>query len=285
MANIYLNGAFVPLSQARVPVMDRGFLFGDGIYEVIPTYGGRPVRWIAHMERLERSLAGIRLAPPLTREAWSDLCARLLAQQPGLDQALYLQVTRGAPPTRDHRFPSDDTPPTVMALAKPISPRPATLAEQGVAVLVREELRWGRCDLKTTSLVAAVLFAQEASEQGAEETLLVRDGWMIEGATSNLFAVIDGVIVTPPLGHALLAGITRALVIDLAQAAGLRVEERPISRATLDQADEVWISSATREIMPVTRVEQQTIGSGCPGPIWRLLDATYQDYKNQLTAL
>ncbi len=265
--------------------MDRGFLFGDGVYEVIPTYGGRPVRWIAHMERLERSLAGIRLAPPLTREAWSDLCARLLAQQPGLDQSLYLHVTRGAPPTRDHRFPSDDIPPTVMALAKPISPRPATLAEQGVTVLVREELRWGRCDLKTISLVAAVLFAQEASEQDAEETLLQRDGWMIEGASSNLFAVIDGVILTPPLSHALLAGITRALVIDLARAAGLRVDERPISRTELNQAQEVWITSATREIMPVTRIEQQVIGEGCPGPIWRKLDAAYQDYKQHLEPL
>lgn len=281
MHELYLNGAFVAPQQAMISVMDRGFLFGDGVYEVIPAYAGRPLRAAEHLQRLDNSLRGIGLQAPLSLAEWSAIFTRLLAAEPDADQALYLQVTRGAAAHRDHRFPARPTP-TVMAMAKPMSARDPAVAEQGVAVVTREDIRWLRCDIKTTSLLAAVLLRQSAQEAGAEEAILVRDGLALEGSTSNLFIVQDGQLITPPKGPLLLAGITRDLVLELARQVKIPIRERDIAVAELQGADEVWISSSTREVMPVTRLDDRPLGAGCPGPLWRRIDACYQAFKAEL---
>lgn len=283
MGEVYLNGAFMPLSQARVPVLDRGFLFGDGVYEVIPAYQGVPLRLEAHFDRLEHSLAGIRLANPLSRTDWRAILARLLAAQPEPRQALYLQVTRGAPASRDHRFPVS-TPPTVFAMVKPVAARSPQIHDHGVKAILREDSRWQRCDLKTISLVAAVLLQQDAADQSAEEALLVRAGQVVEGSTSNVFLLQQGHLLTPPLGAALLAGITRELVIELARAEGLSVIERPISVAECRAAEELWLCSSTRELLAITQLDDAPIGNGRPGPLWRALDNAYRAYTERLVA-
>jgi D-alanine transaminase len=281
MNEIYLNGAFVPPADAKVSVFDRGFLFGDGVYEVIPAYGGRPLRLTEHLARLGNSLRGIGMAEPLGQDEWSAIFERLLSAAPRVDQAIYVQVTRGAPPTRDHRFP-DDVPPTLLAMAKVMKPRDPVVAEFGVSAIVRDDIRWLRCDIKSVSLLASVMLREEADEADAEEALLVRDGHVVEGSTSNLFICRGGVIVTPPHGRLLLPGITRDLVVDLARDAGLPLEERPIPAGELVEADEVWITSSTREVMPVTRIDGVPVGDGTPGPLWRRIDALYQDCKAEL---
>jgi len=281
MNEIYLNGAFIPPEQARISVFDRGFLFGDGVYEVIPAYGGKPLRLREHLQRLANSLGGIGMAEPLSHDEWAAIFDRLLGASPRVDQAIYVQVTRGAPPVRDHRFP-EDTPPTLLAMSKIMKPRDPVVAEFGISAIVRDDIRWLRCDIKAISLLAAVLLREEADEADAEEALLVRDGHVTEGSTSNVFVCRAGTLLTPPKGPLLLPGITRDLVVDLARGAGLPVQERPIPVAELLEADEVWISSSTREVMPVTRIDGAPVGDGTPGPLWRRIDALYQDCKAEL---
>lgn len=285
MDAVYLNGRFVAPDQAQVSVMDRGFLFGDGVYEVIPAYGGRPLRCAEHLARLDNSLRGIGMPNPLTAAAWMEVLAQLLAAGPGDapdgDQALYVQVTRGAAPTRDHRFP-EAVEPTVLAMARPLRAREPRIAEAGVAAILCEDIRWQRCDLKTTALIAAVLLRQQAAEADAEEAILVRGGLVVEGSTSNLFVVRAGELVTPPKGPALLPGITRDLVLELARADGIPCVERDLAEAELRSADEIWITSSTREVMPVTRLDGGAVGEGRPGPLWRRIDARYQGYKQRL---
>ncbi len=215
---------------------------------------------------------------PLPRARWSEIFSRLLAGAPGRDQAIYLQVTRGAAPVRDHRF-GERREPTVFAMARPMRPRDPAVVASGVRAILREDTRWQRCDLKVISLVAAVLLRQEAEDNGAEEAILIRDGLAVEASTSNLFLVEDDVILTPPKDHRLLPGITRDLVLELASGAGLTTRERDIPVETLRNATEVWITSSTREIMPVTRLDGAPVGDGRPGPLWRRLDALYQAYK------
>ncbi|MBK5971124.1 MULTISPECIES: aminotransferase class IV [Thiorhodovibrio] len=281
MTQVYLNGEFLPLAEARVPVLDRGFLFGDGVYEVIPAYGRKPLRLGAHLDRLERSLAGIRLDNPLARSDWEGIVARLLDAHEANDQAIYLQVTRGAPAVRDHRFPAK-TSPTVFVMTKALTPRDPNIAEYGVAAVLREDTRWQRCDIKSVSLVAAVLLRQEAADESAEEALLVRDGHVVEGSISNLFVVHEGRLTTPPTGPELLSGITREFVIELARREGLPLAEQPVPVAACRTADEMWICSSTRELLPVTRLDGNPVGDGRVGPMWRRLDAAYQECKAQL---
>ena len=280
MGEIYLNGQFVPPEQAVVSVLDRGFLFGDGVYEVIPAYAGKPLRTPEHLQRLENSLRAIGMQAPLSDVQWDEIFARLLSASPEADQAIYLQVTRGVAPTRDHRFPKAPTP-TVMAMAKPMKVRDPAIAREGVAAVVREDIRWLRCDIKSTALLAAVMLRQEADEAGAEEAILIRDGLALEGSTSNLFIVLDGVLVTPPKGQLLLPGITRDLVLELAERAGLASREADVPVAALRNAEEVWITSSTREVMPVTRLDGQLIGSGKPGAAWQRIDDQYQAFKRE----
>lgn len=272
---VYLNGEFLPLEQARVSVLDRGFLFGDGVYEVIPVYGGRPLRLEEHLTRLDGSLRGIRMTSPLSRAEWAGVVGRLIDGPD--DQSVYLQVTRGAGPRRDHAIPAGVTP-TVFAMCSPIAPVPFA----GVRAITLDDIRWRWCNIKAITLLPNVLLRQEAVDRGCAEAVLVRDGRVTEGTASNVFAVIDGVIVTPPKGPELLPGITRDLVLELVQAEGLPARERAISLAEFAGADEIWITSSTREVLPVVELDGRPVGRGTPGPVWERVSALYQDFKRRL---
>lgn len=279
----WLDGAFLPLAEARVPVLDRGFLFGDAVYEVIPVYGGRPCRMDEHLARLSASLAATAIPEPHDRATWRNLLGRLVEANGGGDLALYLQVTRGVAPKRDHAI-APGLVPTVFAMAMPIAPRPPELGERGLAAVIVADSRWARCQIKATTLLANVLHKREATEQDADDALLVRDGHVIEATASNVFAVLDGVAVTPPVDPVMLTGVTRNLVLELAAAGGIETREAPLPVADLARASEVWLTSSTREVSPVTTLDGQPVGDGRPGPQWRRIDALYQEYKAALPA-
>lgn len=284
MANdtkVYLNGRLLPRAEARVPVMDRGFLFGDSVYEVIPVYGGHLFRLDHHLDRLDASLDAIRMANPMTHGAWRSMLVELIGQRPGEDQSIYLQVTRGAADKRDHAIP-DGVTPTVFAMATPLAPIAPEVATDGIAAITLDDLRWQRCDIKATTLLANVLARQIAKEQGAFEAILIRDGLALEGAASNLFVFTSGRLVTPPKSRFLLPGITRDLVIELARANQIPLSEADIPVSVLATADEVWLTSSTREVMPVTRLDGRAVGAGRPGPVWRRMNDLYQAYKAHL---
>jgi D-alanine transaminase len=277
---VYLNGHYLPESEARVSVLDRGFLFGDGVYEVVPAYGGRLFRLEQHLDRLDRSLTAVRIMPPLDRAGWTRMLTELLARNPGGDRSVYLQVTRGAA-RRDHAFPEDASP-TVFAMVNALQPCDPAVLEAGVAAVTMPDTRWTRCDIKAITLLANILARQQAVEAGATEAILVRAGQAIEGAASNLFVVGDGVIVTPPKDFSLLPGITRDLVVELAGVNGIPLMETPITEAGLRAAEEIWLTSSTREILPVTRLDDRPVGTGRPGPVWTRMMGLYQAYKQQL---
>ncbi len=280
---VYLNGDFVPMEQARVPVMDRGFLFGDGAYEVIPVYGRCLLRLAEHLDRLRRTLDGIGIDPPLSHAQWGRVLDRLVAQCPAADQAVYLHVTRGTMARRDHAWPAD-LEPTVLAMTNPLAAPDAQLLAHGVGAIVLDDDRWLHCDLKTTALLANALLRQRAVQAGCKEALLVRDGLVTEGAASNVLAVVDAVLVTPPKGPRLLPGITRDVVLELARAHGVEAAERDLRLDELRQAQEVWITSSTQEILPVTRLDDRAVGGGRPGPVWQRLHALFQNHKRALAA-
>ena len=278
MAQVYLNGAFLPLEEARIPVMDRGFLFGDGVYEVIPVYGGRLFRLAHHLERLDNSLRGIRLQPPLTHAQWAQVLQALTAQLPDQDQSVYLQVTRGPAATRDHRIP-EEVRPTLFAMTRPVHPADAGIGKEGVAALTTRDIRWQMCDVKAITLLANVLLREQAADAGAMEAILVRDGLAVEGAASNLFIVQAGRIVTPPKSRHLLPGITRDLVLELAAEHALPHAEADIPAAALESAGEIWLTSSSREVMPVTQLDGKPVANGRPGPMWKEMNRLFQEYK------
>jgi len=278
MPTAYLNGSFLPLEDACVPVMDRGFLFGDGVYEVIPVYGGKLFRLAQHLQRLQSSLDGVRIGNPLTADAWRRLLEELVASNAGSDQAVYLQVTRGVAAKRDHAFPAD-VGPTVFAMSHPLPAACSAAAEQGIHAITLPDIRWQHCNIKAITLLPNVMLRQQAIEAGTAEAILIRDGYATEGAASNLFIVSNGVLVTPPKGPALLPGITRDLIIELAAGNALPYREARISTAELHSADEIWLTSSTREISPVLRLDDAAVGSGMPGAVWKLMMALFQTYK------
>jgi D-alanine transaminase len=284
MTTVYLNGTFEPLEEARISIMDRGFLFGDGVYEVIPAYGGRLFRLEPHLDRLQGSLDGIRLGNPLSRAAWRAVLEELLRRNrdpddPRDDQSLYLQVTRGVAPKRDHAFPVPEQP-TVLAMSNPIAPPSPELARHGMSAIRLPDSRWQHCHLKTITLLANVLSRQQALDAGAGEAILVRDGLANEGAASNLFVVSDGVLRTPPKSAKLLPGITRDLVLELAREHGIPCHEEDIPATDLESADEIWLTSSTREILPVTELDGNAVGDGRPGALWQRMTRLYQEYKD-----
>jgi D-alanine transaminase len=274
--SVYLNGVFLPLAEAKVSVLDRGFIFGDGIYEVIPVYGGRLFRLPHHLQRLDQSLAAIRLANPLTHPQWQHLLEELVVRNGGGDQSLYLQLTRGVA-DRDLRLPAD-TPPTVFAMSTPIETPPGA-RPAGIKAITVEDIRWQLCHIKAITLLPNILLRQQALEAGAEEAFMLRDGEVTEGTASNIFVVRNGVVTTPPKGQLLLPGVTRDLVMELCRRQQIPCEERRIPAAELRQADEIWLTSSTREIIPVTELNRQPVANGRPGPIWERVIDTYQTYK------
>ncbi|GAB4361778.1 MAG: D-amino acid aminotransferase [Methylohalobius sp. ZOD2] len=269
---VYLNGDFLPLSQAKVSVLDRGFLFGDGVYEVIPAYGGKLFRLEEHLQRLEYSLRGIRLDSPLEAPRWRHILGELVRDDG--DQSIYLQITRGTAPKRDHVFP-EHIRPTVFAMATPIQ----TTKPQPAKAVTCEDIRWQLCHLKTITLLANVLLRQDAVDRGCQEAILVRDGTVTEGAASNLFAVMEGTVVTPPKGPHLLPGVTRDLILELAETHGIPAAERAIPLTEFRRAEEIWYTSSTRELVPVVELDNHPVGKGTPGPIWRQMYELFQAYK------
>jgi len=279
MTITYLNGEFLPLAAARVSPMDRGFLFGDGVYEVIPVYSRRPFRLDEHLARLDRSLAAIRLANPLGPNDWRAVVARLVAEAEWADQSVLLQVTRGPMEVRNHAFPASIAP-TVFGLVEALHTPPAALRENGVAAISAADFRWLRCNVKATSLLANCLLRQMAIDAGCAETLLFRDGILTEGAASNIFVVKDGTLLAPQQNHLMLVGITYDVVLELAATHGLNTEVRDISDAEVRGADEIWLSSSTKEVLPIVTLDDRKVGSdGTPGPVFRQMYGWYQDFK------
>jgi D-alanine transaminase len=276
----YLNGAFLPLSQARISPLDRGFIFGDGVYEVIPVYARRVFRMADHLRRLGRSLDGIRLANPHSPQQWTQIIRELVRRSPHEDQSLYLQVTRGVA-KRDHAFPKDAAP-TVFLMTNALSVPTQEAVDRGVAAATLVDNRWLRCDLKTIALLPNVLLRQLAVDAGAVEAVLLRDGFLTEGAASNIFVVKDGVLLVPPKSRLILPGITYDVILELAQEHGIPYEIREVSEAELRSAQELWLSSSTREVLAITRLDEASVGDGRPGPLFRRMYALFQELKAQL---
>ena len=274
---VYLNGSFLPLPDAKVSVLDRGFIFGDGVYELVPVYAREPFRLPHHLARLQRSLDGIGLANPHTNAQWEAIIRDLVARQPFADQGVYFQVTRGAA-KRDHTFPKG-VPPTVFMMSNPLATPAREQVEQGVAVVTAEDNRWHRCDLKTISLLGNVLMRQLAAEHGAVETVMFRDGFLTEASASNVLVVVGGTIVVPPKDNLILPGITYDAAVEFAGEAGVPVVTRPVPKAEALAADEMWLTSSTKEVLAVTTVDGKPFAGGRPGPVFRKVWDVFQKRK------
>jgi D-alanine transaminase len=274
---VYLNGTFLALADAKISVLDRGFIYGDGVYEVIPIYARTPFRMPHHLRRLQYSLAGIRLANPHTDAQWEALIRTLAEKQPFDDQALYLQVTRGVA-KRDHAFPKD-VPATVFMMSNPLVLPSREQVERGVAVVTADDNRWHRCDLTTTSLVGNVLMRQVAVDADAVETVMFRDGCLTEASASNVLIVKGGKVVAPPKDNLILPGITYDATLEVARDAGVPLEVRKVTRAEALGADEMWLSSSTKEVLAITRVDGTAFGGGVPGPVFRRVWQAFQAAK------
>lgn len=271
---VYLNGTFVPLSEARIPVLDRGFIFGDGIYEVVPVYEGRPFRLTQHLKRLERSLAAIGIDNPLDEAGWRALIAELVGRHSWANQFVYMQITRGVA-RRDHAFPKGIAP-TVFAMTSEFVAPAAALREQGLSVITARDERWLHCDIKSVSLLGNVLAKQAAVDAGAAECIMFRDGMLTEGSSSNIWVVRNGRVLGAPVDHLVLEGIRVGLLAELCARCGLEYELRRIPREEVFQADELMLTSATREILPITRMDGVPVGNGRPGPVYQRLIEAYQ---------
>lgn len=280
MAIVYLNGDFTPADQAKVSVYDRGYLLGDGVYEVIPVYAGKAFLLEQHLQRLQNSLDGVRIDNPHSDEQWTHIINDLIAQNNGGDQSLYLQVTRGVAP-RDHVFPVGGTP-SVFMMSNPLQPVAESWKNEGIKAITTADIRWMRCDIKAITLLANSLMKQLAQDAGAQEALLIRDNYLTEGSASNAYAVIDGIIFTAPRDEKILPGITRQLVMELAAKNDMPLHERAVSESALRNADEIWISSSTKEVVPVTLLDGEIVGSGKPGPVWLQMDSLFQQYKQEI---
>ncbi|AWI77757.1 D-amino acid aminotransferase [Parazoarcus communis] len=279
MSLCYLNGRYQPLDEARVSPMDRGFLFGDGAYEVIPVYSRHPFRLEEHVARLESTLASIRLPNPHRPDEWAAIIREVIDRNVWEDQSVYLQVSRGADDKRNHAFPKVVRP-TVFLMSEQLITPPDYQREEGVACVSAADFRWLRCDLKTVALLANCLLRQHAIDQGCVETVLFRDGFLTEGSSSNIFMVKDGVVLTPPKSHLMLPGITYDVVLELAVSHGLKHEVREILEDEVRHADELWMTSSTKEVLPITRLDDKAVGNGRPGPLGQQMYAWYQDFKN-----
>jgi D-alanine transaminase len=276
----HFNGRLMPLDEISISPLDRGFIFGDGVYEVVPAYGGVMLHGREHFERLQRSMDEIGLANPRSVDEWMRSAAELLAHHLG-DQAVYIQVTRGVPPKRDHVIPTGITP-TVFMMSNPMSNPSREAVENGVGCVTSRDFRWEKCHIKSTSLLGNVLARQISVEAGAVETVLFRDGMLTEASSSNVLIVKDGVAAAPPQDHHILLGITYSLLQRLAADGVLKFEVRPITEAEVRAADEVWLSSSTKEVLAVTTLDGRPVGTGKPGPVFRRMHALYQDYKKKL---
>ena len=279
MNDVFLNGELIAADQAKVSVFDRGFLLGDGVYEVIPVYDGRCFQLKKHLERLQNSLDGVRMANPYSDAQWQSVFETLINHHGDGDQALYLQVTRGVAP-RDHVFPDNMTP-TAFVMSNPMKAVPEQYKRQGISAITLIDTRWQKCNIKAITLLPNSLLKQQAKDAGAEEALLIRDGYLTEGSSSNAYAVIDGVIYTAPKDEKILPGITRDVVLSIAKKAGIPLVEEAVAESQLTTADELWVSSSTKEVLSITRLNGVKVGQGVPGPIWQKIDTLYQQAKDE----
>jgi D-alanine transaminase len=276
----HFNGDLLPLDEIRISPLDRGFIFGDGVYEVIPVYGGAPLHAKEHFERLQRSCDEIRLENPHTVEEWIAITRKLLEHHPG-NQSVYIHVTRGVPPKRDHAIPTG-LKPTVMMFCYPLASPSKEQVDSGVACITGDDFRWKKCHIKSISLLGNVLARQASVDAGAVETIMFRDGFLTEASASNVFVVKDGTVLAAPQDNLILLGITYQLLQKLARDGAIKLEIRPISEAQVRSADEVWLSSSTKEVLAVTTLDGKPVGSGKPGALFRRMHALYQDYKSRL---
>ncbi len=274
----YLNGRYAPLAELQVSVMDRGFLFGDGVYELVPVYDRQPFRLTEHLRRLAKSLAAVEIPDPHPLAEWTRVVEQIIASQEFADQSVYLQVTRGPAWPRNHAFPREVLP-TVFVYAEPLLPPAPELVLHGVTAVSATDIRWSRCNIKACSLIANVLLKQMAVEANAAEVILLRDGLLIEGGASNVFLVQSGVILAPPPSSKMLTGITYDVVQELARTHGMPLVLREITEAELRSADEVWITSSSKEILAVVKLDGRPVGNGLPGPIYRRMNDFYQAFK------
>jgi D-alanine transaminase len=277
----YLNGRYLPLAEARVSPLDRAFLFGDAVYEVLPVYASRPFRLREHLDRLNRSLAGIRMSAPMPHADWALLCQELISRNSARDAYLYLQVTRGAELGRNHAWP-EDLKPTLFAYVTALEPVSPSLLEQGVSAVTATDTRWARRDIKSTALLANILLKKLSADAGAFETIMLENGELTEGSSTTVHVVTDGVIRTPPNGHRILPGTTRDVVTELAGRLSVRSESSRVSEANLRAADEIWLAFATRGVLPVTVLDGAPIGTGKPGPLFKRMSAAFADYTREL---
>ena len=283
LAICYLNGEFLPLRDARISPLDRGFLYGDGCYEVTPVYGGRPFRFQQHHDRLTRSLREIRMEDPLTHDAWRELYRGLLSRNgvTSSDAYIYVQVSRGAEYGRNHA-PLPEVPRSVFAFVSPWPDGRPGWRENGLPAITAEDTRWARCDIKSVSLLANVLLRQLAVDEGASECIQFRGGLLTDASASSVHAVIDGELRTPPNSWKLLPGTTRGVIEEVAIRAGIAVRSAEIKEAELRAASEILLGAATREVQPVTSLDGHPVGTGKPGPVWRKLFDAFQAYKKEV---
>ena len=280
MQQAWLNGEWCRLDEARISPLDRGFLFGDGVYEVIPVYNRKVFALGPHLKRLQHSLSATRIPNPYTDDEWRKLCHDLIQRHPWTNQSLYIQVTRGLQPKRDHT-PENCLVPTVFAYSNELTPLPESLLQTGIRCITVEDIRWMRCDIKAITLLPNIMMKMAAQEAGADDAILMRNGMVVEGTASNVMIVESHTLVTPPLDHCLLGGITRQVLLHVAKESGLEVKEEPISLLRLHQADEIWLTSSTKEALPVVEIDGQTVGKGVPGPIWKQMRAAYAAAKKR----
>lgn len=277
---VFLNGRFLPPEEAKVPVLDRGFIFGDGVYELVPVYSRVPFRLDEHLARLERSLGEVGIRNPYSRAQWRELIYRLIDAQPFDDQGAYFQVTRGVA-KRDHAFPKD-VEPTVFMMSNPLVNPPREDVERGGKAVTAQDYRWLRCDIKSISLIGNCMLRELAAQAGAAETILFRDGRLTEASASNVFIVKEGVVVAPPKSPLILPGITYDVVVELAHANGIPLELREVPEAEVRSADELWVTSSSKEVFPIVELDGAPIGSGRPGPVFQRMYALYQDFKQKV---
>ena len=274
---VHLNGEFMPLAEARVPVLDRGFIFGDGVYEVIPVYSRHAFRLVEHLHRLQKSLDSIRLANPHSDAEWSQLVHEMIERNDGDDQSIYFQITRGVA-KRAHEFPAQ-VKPTVFMMSTPLVTPPQEQIDHGIACITGTDFRWLKCDVKSVALLGNCLLKQTAVDAGAAEIVLFRDGHLTEAAACNVLVVQDGVLLAPPKDNLILPGITYNVVLELAAANQIPLEMRAASEQEVRAAQEIWITSSSKEVLAVTRLDGAAVGDGKPGPLFRRMHALYQDFK------
>jgi D-alanine transaminase len=279
---IYLNGEFMPIEQAKISVLDRGFIFGDGCYEVVPVYSGHPFRLGEHLRRLNNSLTTIALKNPHTDAEWTKLTHDIVQKNGGGDLQVYYQVTRGVAPKRDHAFPKGITP-TVFMMANPLVTPPAAQVQSGVDAVSTDDNRWLRCDIKSISLLANCLKRQYALDHDAIEVVMFRDGFLTEGSASNVMVVKNGVLLAPPKDNLILPGITYDVILELAKANSMPLEVRRISETEVRGADELWLTSSTKEVLAISRLDEKPVGKdGKPGPQFRKMYGWYQGFKTEV---